>query len=55
MATKAEIIKAANDLADDIIGRAHDVLRQKPELTREQAIMIVIELMALDIDERTVA
>lgn len=55
MATKAEIEAAANALADDITARAKQVLRQKPELTRRQAIEVVIEMMALDIDERTVA
>lgn len=55
MATKAQIKAAAEAVADDILGRAREVLRQRPDLTRRQAIEVVIEMMALDIDERTVA
>ena len=55
MATKAEILEAANAIADDIVGRAREVLRVKPELSRRQAIEVVIEMMAMEIDERSVA
>jgi hypothetical protein len=53
--TQQEIETAANTLADDIVARAQEALRLKPELTKRQAIEIAIELWALDIDERNVS